>query len=140
MTTNIAVTSNAYQVEKRSWLIPQPGSVGPGYTPSGTLLPSLFTAGTHYPNGFIPSGTVLGRVTASGYLGPFDPAATDGRQTAVGLLFSSVGVNAAVPTQPVGGAFVAAFAVVRTAKLPFQSGVGSLTAAARTALATIYFE
>lgn len=139
--TDIAVTTTAYQVEKRSWLIPQPGAIGHGYSRSGTLDVSAFTAGTHYPNGYIPSGTVLGRITATGLLGPYDNAATDGRQTAAGLLYAATKVpNPADTTVDVGCAYVAAFAVVRPSRLPFQAGVGSLDAAGRADLPTIYFE
>lgn len=53
----------------------------------GTLNGDLFPAGT-FPDGLVPSGVQLGRVTASGLLGPYDNAAADGRQTAVGHLIS----------------------------------------------------
>lgn len=133
--TDISVSSTSYQVEKRSWLIPQPGAIGHGYTPSGTLDISAFTAGTHYPNGYIPSGVVLGRITATGLLGPYDDAAVDGRGTAVGLLYAATNVPAS--GADVGCAYVAAFAVVKTAKLPANHG---LNAAARTDLRNIHFE
>lgn len=45
-----------------------------------------FTKNTHYPNGFIPSGTKLGKVSATGLYGPYDNAANDGRETLVGFL------------------------------------------------------
>jgi hypothetical protein len=136
--TDISVETTAYQTERRSWLIPQPGGIGHGYTPSGTLDLSLFTAGTHYPNGYLPSGIALGRVTSTKVLGPYDPAASDGRQKCVGGLFASVAVRSA--TAKVGCAFVAAFAVIKLPRLPFQSGTGSFDAAAQTALPSIYFE
>jgi Bacteriophage lambda head decoration protein D len=47
-----------------------------------------FVAGTHYPNGYLPSGTPLGKVTASNKYGLYDDAASDGRQTLVGLLLT----------------------------------------------------
>jgi hypothetical protein len=37
-----------------------------------TLDLSLFTAATHFPNGYIPSGMTLGKVTASGAYGPYN--------------------------------------------------------------------
>lgn len=49
-----------------------------------TLLGSTFT------NGFIPSGVFLGVITATQKLGPYNDAALDGRQTAVGILFEDV--------------------------------------------------
>lgn len=36
-----------------------------------TLDLTAFVAATHYPNGFIRSGTPLGRITATGLLGPY---------------------------------------------------------------------
>lgn len=137
MTTDISVSKTNYQSENRSWLVTQPGAVGQGYTPGCTLDASLFTAGTHFPNGYLPSGTVLGKNTTTGLYGPFDPAASDGRQTAAGILYSSV--RFATATAKVGGARVVAFAVVLPSKLPFQSGTGSLTAAAQTSLRNIHF-
>jgi hypothetical protein len=37
----------------------------------------------------LTAGTVLGKITASGKYGPYDPTATDGRQTAVGILMEN---------------------------------------------------
>jgi hypothetical protein len=68
--TSIEVQTTSYQVEKRSWLLSQHGT-DPGTTPSITLDISAFTAGVHYPNGFIPSGTPLAKLTASGLYGPY---------------------------------------------------------------------
>lgn len=48
-----------------------------------TLDVSAFTAGTHYPDGFIPSGTPLGEL-ASGLYGPYD--ATEATVTELGIL------------------------------------------------------
>ena len=136
--TDISVEIKAFQVEKRSWLIPQPGGIGHGYTPSGTLDMSLFDAETHYPNGYVPSGMALGQVTGTKLLGPYDPTASDGRQAATGALFASLSVRSA--TSKIGCAVVKAFAVIKLSKLPFQSGPGSFDEAARTALPTIHFE
>lgn len=78
MSTDISVSSTAFQVEKRSWLLSQHGT-DPGTTPSITLDVSAFTAGTHYPNGYIPSGCPLSKITASGLYGPY--SVTDEVQT-----------------------------------------------------------
>lgn len=67
--TDISVISTAYQVEKRSWYLGHKDY--PGFTISGTLDVSAFTAGIHYPDGYIPSGTPLGRITATGKYGPY---------------------------------------------------------------------
>lgn len=59
----------------------------------GTLNGSLFPANT-FPDGLVPSGVVLGRVTVGGLLGPYDNTATDGREKAVGHLVSDQVVRA----------------------------------------------
>lgn len=117
MSTDISVRSSAYQVEDRSWLV---GTHGTDATPSVTLDISKFTKNTHYPNGFIPSGTAIGKVTATGLYGPYSDAAADGTQTCAGILFSSVraiDTSTGNALAKVGGArFV--HGVVNTAKLP----------------------
>ncbi|MEU7787669.1 hypothetical protein [Amycolatopsis sp. NPDC049159] len=67
--TSIEVQTTSYQVEKRSWLLSQHGT-DPGTTPSITLDISAFTAGVHYPNGYIPSGTALAK-QSNGLYGPY---------------------------------------------------------------------
>lgn len=56
---------------------------------------STFTAGTHYPNGFIPSGLPVAKV--GGVLVPYD--ATEGTTTGAGVLAGHV-----LTDQPVVGA------------------------------------
>jgi hypothetical protein len=68
--TDISVLNTPYQVEKRDWLLSQHGT-DPGTTPSITLDVSAFTANVHYPNGYIPSGTNLAKITATGLYGPY---------------------------------------------------------------------
>jgi len=47
----------------------------------------------------LSAGTVLGKITASGKYGPYNDAASDGRQTAVGILGEDVdAANADVGT------------------------------------------
>lgn len=117
MTTDISVQSTSYQTEKRSWLLSQWGQ-GPGENPSITVDVSAFTAGTHYPNGFIPSGQALGKITATGLYGPYDDAAVDGRAVCAGFLHSSVKVpNLADTTKDAGGALVVA-GFIKLSKLP----------------------
>lgn len=134
--THLGVTKTTIQAENRAWLR-GPHGTEPGANPNVTLSVALFTAGTHYPNGFIPSGIVLGKVTATGLYGPYDSTATDGRETAAGFLFGSL-------TVPVGIDRVASGLVVHgfvnPAKLPLQSGTGALDATGRTDLAHIIFE
>lgn len=100
MSTDISVTSTTSHVEDRSWLLSQHGA---DHTPTVTLDIAEFTEGTHYPNGYIKSGTVLGKDSTTGLYGPYSDAAADGRQTAVGILYSSITVGSAAK---VGGAIL----------------------------------
>ena len=139
--TDISVSTASYQVEKRSWLL-SPHGTDPGTTLSGTLDVSALTAATHYPNGYVPSGLVLGVITASGLYGPYDDTATDGRQTAAGILFGSVKVpNVADTTKDVGiGVLVHGF--VKISKLPIANGAtgrGYIDANGQTDLKLIHF-
>ena len=108
---DITVRSEAFGVEDRSWL----GSAhGTEATRTITLDVSAFTAGTHYPDGYIPSGTVVARNDSSGMYEPYD-----GDNTAAGFLFNSVAVTA-------GGADVGAplfeHGMVIEDRLPENSG------------------
>lgn len=139
--TDITVYSTAYQSEKRSWYLGTADQ--PGFTVGGTLDISAFTAATHYPNGYLLSGIILGRITATGLYKPYDDAAVDGSQVAVGILFSSVKVpNLSDLTKDCGGAILVAFAPVLTAKLPIANGAtgkGFIDAAGQTDLKLLYF-
>jgi len=129
MTTDITVRKTDYQVEKRSWLLGPVGTM-PGENPSVTLDLAAFPA-NRYPNGYIPSGTVLGKITATGLYGPYDDTLANGLETARGLLFSSINVPAA--TGKVGGALFKRGDVDET-KLPWSTGKGALDANARADL------
>lgn len=119
--------------EDQSWL----GSAhGTSSCRPVTLDPALFTAGTHYPNGFVPSGCALGMVTATGKYGPYTPGASNGTQTFAGFLFTSQRMNV-LTTQAIGP--LLEHGRVITAKLPFQSGAGAIDTAAKTAAPLIKF-
>ena len=112
--TDISVSKTNYQVEKLSWLLDRGGWEFDNIT----LDISSFTAGTHYPNGFIPSGVPLGKITATGLYGPYDNAAADGREVCRGHLGISTKVpNPADTTKDAGAPLVFA-AVVKESKLP----------------------
>lgn len=123
---DISVRTVEFGVEDRSWL----GSAhGTEATRTITLDTSAFTAGTHYPDGYIPSGTVLARITATGLYGPYTNGGGGGLGAPAGFLFNSTTVTA-------GGADVGAplmeHGMVIQSKLPTNSG---LDGAAVTALA-----
>jgi hypothetical protein len=110
--------------EDRSWLASQDGTQNPK---SGVLAVALFTKATHYPKGMVMSGTWLVKATSgphAGKYGPFDAAATDGRQTAANAfpLFNSTPIRdgdtyLGIPLQRRG--------VIRESNLPANSGVTS---------------
>src|SRR5690242_10405842 len=142
MTSDITVGSTSYQVERRGWLW-GPHGTEPGATPSITLDITTFTAGTHYPNGYIPSGCALAKITASGLYGPYDSGAADGRQTPANgafLLFSSVRVlnPSGVALAKVGAAGLV-HGFVDPTRLPFASGAGFAAAAFKTAMPLIFW-
>jgi hypothetical protein len=138
--TDFTVRSTAFQVEKRSWLQSMPDADD---CDSIVLDITKFSAGTHFPNGFIPSGCGLAKVTATGLYGPYDTTASDGRQLTTAplyLLFNSSNVvhrDGSSATKLVVAGLAAG--TVADLKLPFQSGSGSLDAAAKTALKFIRF-
>lgn len=94
---------------------------------------STFTAGTHYPNGYIPSGLPVAKV--GGVLVPYD--ATEGTTTNAGILAGFV-----LTDSPVVGAADFAVALydhgrVITANLPIAFTAPA--AAAKKAATTIVF-
>ncbi|HEX6969117.1 MAG TPA: head decoration protein [Micromonosporaceae bacterium] len=127
---DISVRKTEYTVEDRSWLGSRDGTE---FTRSVTLDVSAFDQATHYPNGYIPSGTVLGRITATGLYGPYNNALNNGQEVAEGFLFNSTQVRAGGPDV---GAPLQWRGVIRTSRLPIQSTApGGLDANARADLA-----
>lgn len=114
---DISVRDQVFGSENRAWLGSQHGTES---NRSITLDVSTFTEATHYPDGFIPSGTVLGEIEATGLFGPFDPNAVDGRDTAAGHLFNSIPVSADATN--IGAPLLDHGAVVES-KLPAASGL-----------------
>jgi hypothetical protein len=112
---DISVRSETWGVEDRSWL----GSAhGTEATRTITLDVSAFTEATHYPDGYIPSGTVVGRITATGLYGPYDDALATGQQVAAGFLFNSISIKG---TADVGAPLLEHGMVIED-RLPAESG------------------
>lgn len=101
-----------------------------------TFLPAHVTA-----KGALPSGTVLGKITATNKYGPYDNAAVDGREVAAGFLLNTTKISDAtgsnLATAPDVGAALVWEGVVKEAFLPLFAGtlLGEIDAAARTDLA-----
>ena len=130
MVTDITVHTGAeYGGEDRSWTI---GEHGFDASLNAPLDFTKFT-GANFTDGYIKSGCVVGKITASGKYGPYEPGASDGRQTAVGMLFNTTKIPA--NTAQVASDAILVHFVCRTARLPYSTGLGALDAAARTALA-----
>lgn len=120
---DLAVTSASFQTENRSWLR---GTHGTEMAAGITVDASLFVAATHFPNGYLPSGTVL---SAAG--GPYS-----GTGPAAGILFSSLTLKTV--TSKASGAVIR-HGFVNEAKLPFATGTGSLGASGKASLPLIDF-
>jgi hypothetical protein len=110
---DLSLRTEAFGVDDQSWLGSEHGTQA---TESITLDTSTFTPATHYPNGYVRSGIPLGQITAGGKYGPYDNAATDGRQTLVGFLFAAVKAPAD-NTVDVAGAMLV-HGKVRASRLP----------------------
>jgi hypothetical protein len=107
------ITEGPWTVEDRSWLASRDGTA---FTQTITLLVSAFTANTHYPLGFIPSGTILGKITASGLYGPY-AGATAEVQTVT------------ITGTPTGGTFTLTFQGETTAGIAYNATAAAVEAA-----------
>jgi hypothetical protein len=101
-----------------------------------TIDVSAFTAGTHYPNGYIPSGTPVAKV--SGLLVPYTSA--EGTTTGAGVLAGHILTDQVVVGTNDFAAPVLDHGRVKTAKVP--QGTDTFTApvaAAKRAATTIIY-
>jgi hypothetical protein len=113
---NLGLITETFSQDRRDWLGSEHGT---DIVQSITLDVSKFTAGTHYPDGYIKSGIPLGKITAGGKYGLYDDAASDGRQTCVGFLFTGVEVvtrRGVTLTSAVASMLI--HCVIRESKLP----------------------
>jgi len=74
-----------------------------------------FVPATHFPTGVLPSGTALGKITATGLYALYDDAAVDGRTVFAGLTRGDVTISA---TKSVGAALLT-HGQIKESKLPF---------------------
>lgn len=110
---DLTLKTDAFFQDDQSWLGSAHGTTS---AKSITLDTSAFTANTHYPNGYFPSGLALGRIEATGLYGPYSSAAGDGRDVLAGFLFCAIGAPT-VNTVDVQGALLD-HGKILTAKLP----------------------
>lgn len=77
---DLSLRTENFSNDDQSWL----GSAhGTDAARTITLDTSAFTANTHYPNGFFPSGLALGRITATGKYGPYAGRAAEAQTVTV---------------------------------------------------------
>ena len=124
---DLTPTITSYGTDSKTWLGSEHGT---NRCDSITLDPTLTLA--VFTDGDVPSGVVLGKVTATGRYGPYDNAAVDGRETARGHLFDAVHVTAG---NNAGGALFWHGQVIE-ANLPTNHG---LNAAAKAELTHINY-
>lgn len=118
--TDISVHSTAFQVENRSWLL-SPHGTEPGTTPSITLDVSAFTAGTHYPDGYIMSGEPLS-LLGSGLYAPY---------AAAGATAGDVVEQSTLTITATGGTYVISVNGRETDALAFDANAAAIQAALR---------
>ncbi len=109
---DISLTTEAFTVEDRSWLASRDGT---DVTLTITLDTSTFTAGTHYPNGYVPSGTVLAKLS-NGLYGPYCGATTEVQ-------------TATITGSPTGGTFTLTFDGATTAAIAYNAAASAVQAA-----------
>lgn len=119
---DLSLKTETFTVEDQRWL----GSAhGTEMGRSITLDTSAFTSGTHYPNGYFPSGLPLGKITATGLYGPYNNGSSDGTETLAGFLLCSVDAPS-VNTVDVQGALYEHGRVIE-AYLPVAIDAGART-------------
>lgn len=127
------VSTDTYGAGDQSWLR---SSHGMRNAKTEIIDVSTFTAGTHYPNGFIPSGTPVSKV--SGLMVPYTSA--EGTTTGAGILWGHLLTNQKVVGTTDFAAPVVRHGEVKTAKVP--QGTDAFTApvaAAKRAQSTINY-
>jgi hypothetical protein len=124
---DLTVRTDVIGTDDQSWMGSRHGT---NNARTVTLAKAAFTSGTHYPQGFLRSGTPLAKYTSganTGLYGPYTPGATDGTQTFVGHLLTPCSVttgagNLIAPLMDHGR--------VIEAKLPIAIDTAAKTAAA----------
>lgn len=113
---DLSLKQDTFSQDRRDWLGSEHGTDAPRGV---TVDVTKFTQATHYPDGYLKSGIPLGKITTSGLYGPYDDAATDGRTTLVGFLYTGVEVvdHRGRVSAKVGGSILV-HGFIRTDKLP----------------------
>jgi hypothetical protein len=96
---NLTQTTESFGQDDQSWLA---SAHGTSNARTITLDTSTFTSGTHYPNGYFPSGLPLGKITATGKYGPYNDAAADGTEVLAGFLMTAIDAPSVNTIDPQG--------------------------------------
>jgi hypothetical protein len=108
---DISLRTESWTVEDRSWLGSRDGTE---FTETITLDTSTFTEATHYPDGYVKSGTVLAKLS-NGLYGPYN--ATDEVQTVT------------ITGSPTGGTFTLTFDGQTTAAIAYNAAASAVQTA-----------
>lgn len=137
---NLKITQEAYGTDSKAWMKSQYGF---DTARPCTLLLTAFAA-TEQINGMIPSGVLVGKITASGLYGPYDNAAATGVEVAAGILLNEVRITRDANDTPALDRAASAFVwqgIVDTTKLPALTGTkGKLDTPGRADLPGIRWE
>jgi hypothetical protein len=113
---DLRLTTESWVVEDRSWLGSRDGTA---FTQTVTLYVPAFTLGTHYPNGYLPSGLVLAKITSgtgSGLYGPYAGATNEGQ-------------TVTITGTPTGGTFTLTWQGETTAAIAYNATAAAVEAA-----------
>lgn len=134
---NLAIKTQTFAPpEDQSWL----GSIfGTDHADPITLDSTLFL-NTPFPNGIVKSGTLLGKVTATGKYGPYVSNLSNGQELPIGFLLTTVDLTGGLFGQAVSdspGALLWHGEIV-AAKVPQGTGVSTTTPGALDTVATSF--
>lgn len=97
---DLSVVTETFGQDDQSWI---GAAHGIDLARSVTFDTSAFTEATHYPDGYLLSGTPVAVITATGLYGPYTPAGAGGLETLAGFVLTPTKVPADGTTD-VGGA------------------------------------
>jgi hypothetical protein len=121
--------SQTFLQADQTWLGSEHGTTN---ARSVTIVTASLTKATHYPNGFIPSGTPLAQYTAGANQGKYTAytsGGANGAGTLVGFLLDSVPVHYGAESVDVSGALLDHGRIV-LAKLPIPVDAAGQSAVA----------
>ncbi|MGW1998145.1 hypothetical protein [Embleya sp. NPDC001921] len=110
---DLSLRTETWGQDDQSWLGSQHGTEA---ARSITLDVSKFTANTHYPSGYFPSGIPLGKVTATGLYGPYAPKTSEVQ-------------TVTITGGPTGGTFTLTWSGQTTAAIAYNASAAVVQAA-----------